>query len=103
MDHEAGTTKTQRSGRAPRQRPVVRERRLFQRLQAFEDAIAYRRARVKAPCRDCAAAGPGQKCDDHVRDLELIVEYVHEIERSARALDAHAAGVPIRPTLASST
>lgn len=53
----------------------VTERGRFQRLQALEDAIAYRRARVTAPCPDCALAAPGRKCDDHARDLELIAEY----------------------------
>jgi hypothetical protein len=45
----------------------------FQHLQALEDAIAYRRARVTAPCPDCTASG--QKCDDHACDLSLIAEY----------------------------
>jgi hypothetical protein len=59
-------------------------------MQAFEDAIAYRRARVAAECTDCMAAEPGEKCDDHARDLDLIGEYAQEIDRSSRALDAHA-------------
>jgi hypothetical protein len=61
----------------------VMERARFQRLQALEDAIAYRRARVTAPCRYCALAAPGRKCDDHARDLELIAEY----QASARDQD----------------
>jgi hypothetical protein len=44
-----------------------------QHLQALEDAIAYRRARVTAPCPDCTASG--QKCDDHACDLNLITAY----------------------------
>ncbi len=44
-----------------------------QRLQALEDAIAYRRARVSAPCPDCTASG--EMCDDHVCDLDLIAAY----------------------------
>jgi hypothetical protein len=44
-----------------------------QHLQALEDAIAYRRARVSAPCPDCTASG--QKCDDHACDLNLIAVY----------------------------
>ena len=59
----------------------VTERGRFQRLQALEDAIAYRRARVTAACPYCALATPGRKCDDHARDLELIAEY----QASARA------------------
>jgi hypothetical protein len=44
-----------------------------QRLQALEDAIAYRRARVTAPCPDCTASS--QMCDDHACDLDLIAAY----------------------------
>jgi hypothetical protein len=51
-----------------------------QRLQALEDAIAYRRARVTAPCPDCTANG--QKCDDHACDLNLIAAY----QRTALAI-----------------
>ncbi len=46
----------------------------FQRLQALEDALKYRRARATAPCEDCAAAPVG-RCDDHGRDVDLIGEY----------------------------
>ena len=60
----------------------VTERGRFQRLQALEYAIAYRRARVTALCAYCALAAPGGKCDDHARDLELIAEY----QASARDL-----------------
>lgn len=101
MDHEAGTTNA-RQASARRQRPSVSERRQFRRMQGFEDAIAYRQARMAAPCTDCAAANPGEKCDDHARDLELIDEYADEIERSVTALDAQAAETPARPRLASS-
>jgi hypothetical protein len=45
----------------------------FQHLQALEDAIAYRRARVSAPCPDCTA--DGRRCDDHACDLHLIAAY----------------------------
>ena len=49
------------------------ERGWFQHLQALEDAIAYRRARVTAPCPDCTDSG--HKCDDHACDLDLIADY----------------------------
>jgi hypothetical protein len=49
------------------------ERGWFQHLQALEDAIAYRRARLTAPCPDCTASD--QKCDDHACDLNLIAAY----------------------------
>jgi hypothetical protein len=47
----------------------------FRQLQALEDAIAYRRARVTAPCSDCQAAAPGLQCDDHACDMHLIAGY----------------------------
>jgi hypothetical protein len=62
------------------------ERRLFQRLQALEDAIAYRQARAAAPCPVCAAA-PGQ-CDDHGRDLALIGAYQRTHRQTAARLRA---------------
>jgi hypothetical protein len=49
------------------------QRGWFQQLQALEDAIAYRRARITAPCPDCVASG--EKCDDHACDLNLIAAY----------------------------
>jgi len=56
-------------------------------VQALEDAIAYRAARVAGPCLDCAAAGPGSRCDDHDRDLELIVGYERAMSRANLDLD----------------
>jgi hypothetical protein len=49
------------------------ERGWFQHLQALQDAIAYRRARVTAPCPECTAIG--HRCDDHACDLDLIADY----------------------------
>jgi hypothetical protein len=74
-----------------RPRPAAAERASFQRLQALDDAIAYRRARVVASCPDCDP-GPGDhKCDDHACDLMLIAGYhraaqavVAEIEHARR-------------------
>jgi hypothetical protein len=71
-----------RRDETPNQRGGVTEPGWFQRLQAFEDAIAYRRARVALPCPDCETAPPGQRCDDHARDLELIAEYLQTVRRS---------------------
>jgi hypothetical protein len=47
------------------------ERARFERVQAFEDAIAYRRARLALPCHDCGLA----RCDDHAADADLIARY----------------------------
>lgn len=99
MEHEAGTTQQAHSRH---RRPSISERRQFRRMQAFEDAIAYRLARVATPCTDCTASEPGEKCDDHARDLELIDEYADEIVRSATVLDMQAADTPVPPRMASS-
>ena len=48
------------------------ERARFQQLQALEDAIAYRRARLAEPCPDCGPA----RCDDHATDANLISAYL---------------------------
>jgi hypothetical protein len=53
----------------PRLAPAERAR--FQHLQALEDAIAYRTARLAAPCPHC---GP-DRCDDHATDTGLIAAY----------------------------
>ena len=57
------------------------EWRLFQRMQALEDAVAYRQARAATPCPNCAPA-PGPRCDDHGRDLDLIGEYLRTIHQT---------------------
>jgi hypothetical protein len=57
----------------------------LQRLQALEDALKYRRARIIEPCADCDAV-PAGRCDDHGRDVDLIGEY----EQAARRLGAGA-------------
>ena len=64
--------------------PTTRDR--IQRLQALEDALKYRRARIAEPCVNCDAMSDS-RCDDHDRDLDLIGEY----EQAARRLGA---GIP---------
>jgi hypothetical protein len=49
----------------------VVERARFRQAQAYEDAIAYRRARLAVPCPDCGPA----RCDDHAADANLITVY----------------------------
>jgi hypothetical protein len=57
------------------------ERDRFIQAQAYEDAIAYRRARLAAPCPDC---GP-RRCDDHATDIDLITWYQHGHRRALTA------------------
>jgi len=44
-------------------------------LQALDDAIAWRRARIAAPCPDCEPGRDSRRCDDHACDVDLIVAY----------------------------
>jgi len=53
----------------------------YQRLQAFEDAIRFRRARAAGPCPACDTA-PGGRCEDHARDLDLITGYQQAVARA---------------------
>jgi hypothetical protein len=55
--------------------------RRFMRLQALDDAIAYRAARVAEPCPEC---GPDARCDDHACDADLVTAY----QDTARVLAA---------------
>jgi len=71
----------QARGRAAAGLAAPREPGRFQHLQALEDAIKYRRARIAGQCGDCGAA-PDGRCVDHGRDVDLIGEY----ERTARRL-----------------
>jgi hypothetical protein len=52
----------------------------FRQLQAFEDALAYRRARLAAPCPQCSLT----LCDDHATDLNLITSYQQGARRTLR-------------------
>jgi hypothetical protein len=53
----------------------VPQRDQFQQLQALDDAIAWRRARINAPCPDCQPGPDGPRCDDHACNLDLIAAY----------------------------
>jgi hypothetical protein len=64
----------------------------FQHLQALEDAIAYRRARVSAPCPDCTA--DGRRCDDHACDLHLIAAYQRTAIAAIQDVSAHVHKTP---------
>ena len=41
-------------------------------LQAFDDAMNYRHARLAIYCPDCR---PGTRCDDHACDIRLLQAY----------------------------
>jgi hypothetical protein len=55
----------------------------FRHLQALDDALAFRLARVAIPCPDCDKAAEG-KCDDHAVDLVLIELYKRDHSIASR-------------------
>jgi hypothetical protein len=72
-------------------RPPGRPRSLAH-LQALDDAIRFRVARLKAPCRSCRPAVP---CDAHGRDLGLLEAY-HQMA-SAAVADLESARIGAAP------
>lgn len=78
--HTSRMTASLRLGSSPRvmtQPPdgqpslTAAERDHLTQAQAYEDAIAYRRARLTRRCPHC---GTG-RCDDHATDADLITSY----------------------------
>jgi len=59
----------------PQPKGIVPDRASFQHLQALEDAIEFRTARLAQPCANCGAGGDGSRCDDHAVDGDLISAY----------------------------
>jgi hypothetical protein len=65
---------------------------LFRQSQAFEDAIAFRRARAGTYCADCDDQPGGSRCDDHARDLALIASYAEDARAVSAAIDQFTSG-----------
>jgi len=61
--------------------------RTFQRLQALEDAICYRTARLAEPCGACGPADE-TRCDEHACDLSLIAAYQRSFKDLAGSMTA---------------
>ena len=59
---------------------AVRERQRFQDLQALEDAVNYRLARLALPCEHCEPDAAGGWCDEHACDVALIAGYLQAAE-----------------------
>ena len=71
------------SAGARRLRFAVAERHRFRELQALEDAVNFRLARLMAPCPRCELVADG-RCDEHACDVALVAGYLE----SARDLTA---------------
>ena len=70
---------------------AVRERQRFRELQALEDAVNYRLARLAVPCPHCEPGAVGGWCDEHACDVALIAGYL-ESARVMTAVLSRAAG-----------
>jgi hypothetical protein len=57
---------------------AVPDRHRFRQLQALEDAVNYRAARLMVPCSRCE---PGRdRCDEHACDVALVAGYLEAAE-----------------------
>jgi hypothetical protein len=56
------------------------ERAWFNLLQALDDAIAYRTARLARHCPDCRRGTDESRCDDHACDVGLLASYQRRAE-----------------------
>jgi hypothetical protein len=74
--------------------PPASNPRSYSHLQALDDAIRYRQARLRRSCRSCL---PGALCDPHGRDNSLLEAY-HEMAQAVVAVIQEQEGrVPTRP------
>jgi len=75
---------------------AVPERHRFRELQALEDAVNYRLARLMAPCPQCGPGPAGRRCDEHACDVALIAGYLEAAQSTvaelSRATGEQAAG-----------
>jgi hypothetical protein len=73
---------TRQADSAARPTPKTRRHRAYSHLQALDDAIKYRTARLRTPCRKCRPCSP---CIAHACDLNLLGTY-REMARAAVAM-----------------
>ena len=71
---------------APPLRFAVHRWHRFRQLQALEDAVNYRMARLAVPCGRCKPTAAGGRCDDHACDVALIAGYLQAAEDTMTAL-----------------
>jgi hypothetical protein len=66
------------AGRTSPRRAGVPQRRQYRLLQALEDALNYRLARLAGPCAECGPFPAGARCVEHACDLALVAGYRDE-------------------------
>jgi hypothetical protein len=64
------------------------DRARFLQMQAYEDAVAYRSARLAIPCPGCGQ----DRCDEHAVDASLIGWYRQAAAERGQAIAAGRAG-----------
>jgi hypothetical protein len=74
---------------------AVPERHRYRELQALEDAVNFRLARLMAPCPRCEPVPGGARCDEHACDVALIAGYL-EAAHATMGMLSHATGATHR-------
>src|ERR1700722_10004854 len=65
---------------------AVPERHRYRELQALEDAVNFRLARLMTPCPRCEPVPGGARCDEHACDVALIAGYLEVAQATMGAL-----------------
>ena len=71
---------------------AVPERHRYRELQALEDAVNFRLARLMAPCPRCEPVPGGVRCDEHACDVALIAGYLEAAHATMSLLSQAARG-----------
>jgi len=77
-----------------RLRFAVPERHRFRELQALEDAVNFRLARLMAPCPRCEPVAGGVRCEEHACDVALIAGYLEAAHATMGVLARLDGGTP---------
>jgi hypothetical protein len=73
---------------------AVPERHRYRELQALEDAVNFRLARLMAPCPRCEPDPGGGRCDEHACDVALIAGYLEAAHATMGVLARLGGGTP---------
>lgn len=71
---------------------AVPARHKYRELQALEDAVNYRLARLMVPCRKCELDARG-RCDEHACDVALIAGYLEAAHAVMEELSCSTGGM----------
>lgn len=71
---------------------AVPEQHRYRELQALEDAVNFRLARLMAPCARCELHADGARCDEHACDVALIAGYLEAAHATMNVLSQATGG-----------